>query len=117
VNSIAIPSPAAKRLAEAAGDCKITLEFKRDAYTTDDGWLNPGLSVIVDPDGKIVAGPPEKQEGILYADVERAQLVGPRWQLDIAGHYTRPDLFELRIRREKRSLRATDATLSIDRSR
>ena len=61
------------------------------------GWVNPGGSVIVDPDGKIVAGPLEEAEGILYAEIEASQLVGPRWQLDTTGHYARPDIFELRV--------------------
>ena len=75
------------------------LSFKSEYLGNVDGWVNPGLSVIVDPDGKIVAGPLEGEEGILYADVEAHQLVGPRWQLDSAGHYARPDLFELRYHR------------------
>ena len=75
------------------------LDFKAEYLGGIDGWLNPGLSVIVDPDGKLVAGPLEAEEGILYADVEPGQLVGPRWQLDSAGHYARPDVFELRFHR------------------
>jgi len=75
------------------------LEFKTDYLGGVDGWVNPGLSVIVDPDGKPVAGPLEAEEGILYADVESHQLVGPKWQLDSAGHYARPDVFELRFHR------------------
>jgi nitrilase len=62
-------------------------------------WINPGGSAIVDPDGKIVAGPAHEVETILYAEVKPEQLVGPRWQLDIAGHYARPDVFELRVHR------------------
>jgi nitrilase len=78
------------------------IEFK-EAYLGDvEGWINPGLSLIVDPDGKVVAGPLEEEEGILYADVDPAQLVGPRWQLDVAGHYARPDIFELIVHREGR---------------
>lgn len=79
-----------------------TLEFKDDYLDGIEGWINPGLSLIVDPDGKIIAGPLEGEEGILYADVERDQLVGPRWQLDVAGHYARPDIFELRVHRKPR---------------
>ena len=62
-------------------------------------WVNSGESAIIDPDGKIMAGPVREQETILYADVAPAQLVGPRWQLDVAGHYARPDVFELIVRR------------------
>ena len=78
------------------------LEFKAEYLNGVDGWLNPGLSLIVDPDGKVLAGPLEAEEGILYADVHPDQLVGPRWQLDTAGHYARPDIFELRVHREPR---------------
>jgi len=78
------------------------LEFKSAYLEGVEGWINPGASLIVDPDGKVVAGPLKEKEGILYADVERHQLVGPRWQLDVAGHYARPDLFELRVHREPR---------------
>jgi nitrilase len=85
-------------------DIPDTLEFK-GAYLADlDGWINPGLSLIADPDGKIVAGPLEAEEGILYADVQPDQLVGPRWQLDVAGHYSRPDIFQFRMNRGKRPL-------------
>ncbi|MBD3297075.1 MAG: carbon-nitrogen hydrolase family protein [candidate division Zixibacteria bacterium] len=83
-------------------DIPDALEFKEAYLGSVEGWINPGLSLIVDPDGKIVAGPLEAEEGILYADVERHQLVGPRWQLDIAGHSARPDLFELRVHRVAR---------------
>jgi len=75
------------------------LAFKSEYLSGVEGWLNPGLSVIVDPDGKILAGPLDGEEGILYADIEPHELVGPRWQLDVGGHYSRPDLFELHVHR------------------
>ncbi len=65
-------------------------------------WLNPGDSVIVDPDGKLLAGPAHEEETILYAEVDPRALSGTRSQLDIAGHYARPDVFELRVRRRPR---------------
>ncbi|MGD2120915.1 MAG: carbon-nitrogen hydrolase family protein [Gemmatimonadota bacterium] len=75
------------------------LEFKETYLGEVDGWLNPGHSIIVDPDGKVVAGPAEEEETMLLAEVTPADLVGPRWQLDVAGHYGRPDVFELVVHR------------------
>jgi nitrilase len=75
------------------------LSFKAKYLSEIGDWINPGGSVIVDPDGKILAGPANERETILYADVQHAQLVGPRSQLDIAGHYARPDVFELIVHR------------------
>ncbi len=83
-------------------DIPDALAFK-EAYLKDaPEWINPGHSVIVDPDGKVLAGPAKEEETILYADVDPQQMVGPRWQLDAAGHYGRPDVFELRVRRTPR---------------
>jgi nitrilase len=67
-------------------------------------WLNPGDSAIVDPDGKLLAGPAHEQETILYAEVDPRTVRGTRGQLDVAGHYARPDVFELRVRRRARPL-------------
>lgn len=78
------------------------LEFKAEFMAGVEGWINPGLSVIVDPDGQVVAGPLDSEAGILYADVHPDQLIGPRWQLDTAGHYSRPDVFQLTVHREPR---------------
>jgi len=73
----------------------------KDKYLAEiGGWINPGNSVIVDPDGKVVAGPATEEEVILYAEIEPDDLVGPRWQLDVAGHYGRPDVFELVVHRK-----------------
>ena len=79
-----------------------SLEFKNEYLGNVEGWLNPGQSLIADPDGKIVAGPLDSEEGIIYADVHADQLIGPRWQLDVAGHYARPDLFTLQINQDPR---------------
>jgi nitrilase len=92
-------------------DIPDALAFKSKYLADAHAWLNPGGSVIVDPDGKIVAGPANECETILYADVRQDQLIGPKWQLDIAGHYARPDVFELRVNRTPTPIvRRIDAT-------
>jgi len=65
-------------------------------------WINIGDSAIVNPEGEFIAGPLRKEEGILYAEVDVAGTRGARWLLDVAGHYARPDVFELTVHTEPR---------------
>jgi len=75
------------------------LDFK-DKYLPEMEWVNPGGSTIIDPDGKFVVEPVLNREEIIYAEVDPAKLRGPRFQLDVAGHYARPDIFDLTVHRE-----------------
>lgn len=61
-------------------------------------WINTGNSMIADPEGNILAGPLSKEEGILYANVDPEIIRNTRWNLDVAGHYSRPDAFQLTVR-------------------
>jgi nitrilase len=64
---------------------------------TDDEVLNPGGSMIVDPQGTVVAGPLLNEEGILYADCDPETALLERRTFDAVGHYGRGDILELRI--------------------
>lgn len=57
--------------------------------------ISSGGSAIVSPLGEYLAGPLNNAEGILYADVDRGLLTQARFDLDPAGHYNRPDIFQL----------------------
>ena len=46
-----------------------------------------GGSMIVDPLGNIIAGPLYDQEGILYAEISRAEIVRSKMDFDVVGHY------------------------------
>ena len=72
-------------------------------FPDEEDWFNPGDSVIVSPEGRVVAGPLRNQHGILYADCEPAAAAAARRTLDVAGHYGRPDIFRLEVRTEVRS--------------
>ena len=71
-------------------------------FPDQDDWFNPGDSVIVGPDGRIVAGPLRDEHGILYADCDPAAAAAARRTLDVAGHYARPDVFRLEVRTDPR---------------
>jgi len=60
-------------------------------------WINKGDSVVVEPGGKIAAGPMRAELGILYADIDSARVAAARRTLDVAGHYARPDIFQLHV--------------------
>ncbi|HEM46355.1 MAG TPA: carbon-nitrogen hydrolase family protein, partial [Alphaproteobacteria bacterium] len=78
-------------------DVPDTFGFKA-AHLPEMDWINPGGSCIVDPDGRFLAGPVTERDEILYADLDMGALRGSRFQLDVAGHYARPDIFELTLR-------------------
>ena len=59
--------------------------------------LSRGGSVIVAPLGNVIAGPLFGQEGILTADLDLAQVAQGRFDLDVVGHYARPDVFRLTV--------------------
>jgi len=74
--------------------------FKGDFLADSMEWVNPGGSAVVDPDGKWVVEPVFEREEVLYAEIDPAKMKGPRFQLDVAGHYGRPDIFELTVNRQ-----------------
>jgi nitrilase len=63
----------------------------------DRQWVESGNSVIVDPTGKVLAGPARQEETILYADVDHAAVRAARRYFDPVGHYHRPDIFQLSV--------------------
>lgn len=54
-------------------------------------------SSIVGPTGRLIAGPMGRGEGILYADADLGEIVGPKIVQDFAGHYNRQDIFRLTV--------------------
>ena len=79
-------------------------EFKAEYYSEVGEWINKGDSAIVGPDGKFLAGPLNSEVGILYAELDPRQMRGSKWNLDVAGHYARPDVFRLTVNTEDRPL-------------
>jgi nitrilase len=56
-----------------------------------------GGSCIVDPFGNFLAGPNTEGEAVLIAEIDRAQIVRGKYDLDVVGHYARPDIFQLHV--------------------
>ncbi len=57
--------------------------------------LTRGGSAIISPLGEALAGPLYGEEGVLYADLDLEDIGRSRMDFDVAGHYARPDVFQL----------------------
>ncbi|HYL40798.1 MAG TPA: nitrilase-related carbon-nitrogen hydrolase [Candidatus Binatus sp.] len=64
--------------------------------------LIAGGSCIVDPLGEVLAGPARDGEAILVADLDLGQIARGTFDLDVVGHYARPDVFRLVVDRESK---------------
>jgi nitrilase len=56
-----------------------------------------GGSMIVSPLGKVLAGPCYEGETVLTADLDPGEIAEGKFDLDVAGHYSRPDVFQLQV--------------------
>lgn len=62
--------------------------------------MSRGGSMIVSPLGEILAGPLFDKEGILYATLDRREVIKSKLDFDAVGHYRRSDVFEFHWRQE-----------------
>jgi nitrilase len=61
-----------------------------------------GGSVIISPMGEILAGPLYDEVGLISADINLAEIVKARFDLDTVGHYARSDVFQLQVNEQQR---------------
>jgi len=72
-------------------------EDLKQIYPKDKKWISTGNSCIIDPNGKIISGPLDSKEGLLYAEIDLQDIIAAKRRFDVVGHYARPDVFNLSI--------------------
>lgn len=56
-----------------------------------------GGSCIVDPHGRFLAEPSREGEAMVIADIDLDEIARGTYDLDVVGHYARPDVFRLQV--------------------
>lgn len=69
-----------------------------------DTILIKGGSCIISPLGKILAGPVFGEETILMAELDKDEIIRGKYDLDVVGHYARPDIFSLAVNEKPQSI-------------
>jgi len=65
-----------------------------------DSVLMRGGSAIISPLGAVLAGPDFEGETILTATLDLGEIARGKFDMDVTGHYSRPDIFQLRVNEE-----------------
>jgi nitrilase len=66
-------------------------------YPDNEEWINPGGSAVISPRGEIIAGPANNTQENIYAEIDLNEVAISRRGFDVAGHYSRPDIFTLHV--------------------
>jgi len=79
-----------------------TLHYDKFIKNAPDLLANGG-SCIAGPDGEWIVEPQTGKEEIIYADLDFNRVLEERQNFDPVGHYSRPDVTQLHVNRERQS--------------
>ncbi|ANY70263.1 nitrilase [Paenibacillus sp. BIHB 4019] len=68
-----------------------------------DEVLSRGGSAIVGPLGEYIAEPVYGREALLVAELDMSKIAESRFDFDVVGHYSRPDVFQLHVNESTQS--------------
>ena len=86
-----------------ASDIPDDFPEKSALYPDADEWINVGDSVVIAPGGEVAAGPMHKESSIIYHEIDREKAEIAKRALDVSGHYSRPDIFQLHVNTQVQS--------------
>ncbi|XP_054811288.1 bifunctional nitrilase/nitrile hydratase NIT4A [Prosopis cineraria] len=65
---------------------------------TPDSVVCAGGSVIISPSGVVLAGPNYEGEALISADLDLGEIARAKFDFDVVGHYSRPEVLSLTVR-------------------
>ena len=81
---------------------KETPHFDKIIKSAPDVLVN-GVSCIAGPDGEWIMEPVINKEGIFYETLDFSRVLEERQNFDVVGHYSRPDITQLNVNRDRQS--------------
>ncbi|CAL9109072.1 unnamed protein product [Musa textilis] len=63
-----------------------------------DSVVCAGGSVIISPSGAVLAGPNYEGEALISADLDLGEIVRAKFDFDVVGHYSRPEVLSLTVK-------------------
>jgi nitrilase len=71
-------------------------DYPADPVHTGEILIRGGSSIFA-PLGRVLAGPVYDREEVLTAEINLDEIAEGKFDLDVAGHYARPDVFQLTV--------------------
>lgn len=78
-------------------DYTFTTSFGEEDLSPD-SVVCPGGSVIISPSGTVLAGPNYDGEALISADLDLGEIARAKFDFDVVGHYSRPDVLSLIVK-------------------
>lgn len=75
----------------------LPVDLCSESVSSPDRLVELGGSAIIAPDGRYLAGPVFEDEAVLTATLELEEIEKESMTLDVSGHYSRPDIFDLNV--------------------
>ncbi len=68
----------------------------------DDEPIMKGGSCIISPLGKVLASAGNKKRAIIYSEINLDDIIQGKYDFDVVGHYSRPDIFKLKVNKKSK---------------
>ena len=80
-------------------------DYPSDFDTTNiigDEPIMKGGSCIISPLGKVLASAGNKKRAIIYSEINLDEIIQGKYDFDVVGHYSRPDIFKLKVNKKSK---------------
>ena len=86
-----------------AKDIPSELELPEHLKENPEQFVLNGGSCIIGPNGFYIEEPLWDKESLIFAELDLRETIKEKMNLDVSGHYSRPDVFNFTVNRERKN--------------